>query len=89
MYNLVDEAFKVMVDNLVAHHDGVLLEPAKQAEKRINEKRDQLRKSYLKEITESKDFNMQGGMVYNNMFSSLEKVGDHIINVTEAVVGKI
>ncbi|MFT4602969.1 MAG: phosphate:Na+ symporter, partial [Arenicella sp.] len=36
-----------------------------------------------------KDFNMESGMVFSNLFSSCEKVGDHVINVSEAIVGKI
>lgn len=90
MFDLVDAAFNIMCDNLVAHHDSVVLEPAKLAERRINEKRDELRKDYLNSLSENSDpTNFRGGMIYNDMFSSLEKVGDHIINVTEAVVGKI
>lgn len=89
MFDLVDDAFKIMCDNLVAHHDGVLLDKAIGAEKRINELRDDLRKEYLDNINESVASNFRAGMIYNDMFSSLEKVGDHIINVSEAIVGKI
>ncbi len=89
MFDLVDDAFTIMNENLSAHHVGVLMEPASLAETRINEMRDQLRSGYLQDLTDSKDYNMQGGLIYNDLFSSLEKVGDHVINVTEAVVGKI
>ncbi len=89
MFDLVDDAFKIMIENLNAHHDGVLMGPATLAETRINQMRDDLRSGYLQDLSDSKDFNMQGGLIYNDLFSSLEKVGDHIINVTEAVVGKI
>lgn len=89
MYDLVDTAFSIMIANLNAHHDGVLLDDAIAIEKKINAKRDDLRQEYLLSISDDKDFNIKGGLVYNEMFSSLEKVGDHIINVSEAVVGKI
>jgi phosphate:Na+ symporter len=89
MFELVDEAFKIMVENLKAHHGGVLLDQAKLAEQRINEKRNELRTEYLQSISDNQDHNMRGGLIFNDLFSSLEKVGDHIINVTEAVVGKI
>ena len=36
-----------------------------------------------------KDYNINSAMIYNNIFSSLEKVGDHLINVSEAIVGEI
>lgn len=89
MFDLVDNAFKIMCENLVSHHDGVLLDNAKYAEKAINQKRDELRKEYLDSLSDTSVNNFRAGMIYNELFSSLEKVGDHIINVSEAVVGKI
>lgn len=89
MFDLVDDAFTIMCDNLVAHHDGVVLDKAKSAEKRINEFRDELRKEYLEGLSDNTEINFRAGMIYSEIFSSLEKVGDHIINVSEAVVGKI
>ena len=89
LFDLVDDAFQIMIDNLNAHHDGVLIDSAKDAETKINKKRDEMRKAYLEDISDNKEFNFQGGMIYNDLFSSLEKVGDHIINVTEGIVGKI
>lgn len=89
LFDLVDKAFEIMIQNLNDHHDGVLLDPAQTAETRINDKRNTLRKEYFKSISDNKEHNLKGGLVYNDMFSSLEKVGDHIINVSEAVVGKI
>ena len=35
------------------------------------------------------DYNIKSAMVYNNVFQSLERIGDHVVNVTEAVVGEI
>ena len=29
---------------------------------------------------------IQTGMIYNNLIHSLEKVGDHIFNISEAIV---
>lgn len=88
MFKLVDKAFVIMVDNLDADWDSVLIEPAKAAEIKINRKRDEMRTEHLGDLGSS-DFNMESGMVYSNLFSSCEKVGDHIMNVTEAVTGKI
>jgi phosphate:Na+ symporter len=74
---------------LNAHHDEVTLEKASVAEERINMKRDELKKQYFENISNNQDYNIKGGMVYNDIFSALEKVGDHIINVSEAIVGRI
>jgi phosphate:Na+ symporter len=89
LFDLIDDAFSIMIRNLNAHHDGVLIQSAIEAEKRINDKRNELRKEYLENISDNQEYNIKGGMIYNDLFSSLEKVGDHIINVSEAIVGQI
>jgi len=88
MFALVDEAFVIMIDNLNADWIGVSLEKANAAENAINKKRDQMRDEHLENLG-STEFNMESGMIFNNLFSSCEKVGDHIINVSEAIKGKI
>lgn len=88
MFKLVDSAFDVMIDNLNADWSEVSLDVANAIESDINTKRDEMRAEHLANIGKS-DFNMQSGMIFNNLFSSCEKVGDHIINVTEAITGKI
>ncbi len=90
MFDLVDKAFDIMLENLLEHHDRVSLDKAIAAEKAINKKRDKMRKEYLASLSgENLELNFRSGLIYNELFSSLEKVGDHIINVSEAVVGKI
>jgi phosphate:Na+ symporter len=37
---------------------------------------------------EKGDYNAQSGLIYSNIFSSIERVGDHIINVSEAASGQ-
>jgi len=88
MFSLIDNAFSVMVENLNADWEAVTLDSAADAENKINKKRDAMRKEHLLNLAK-KDFNMESGMVFSNLFSSCEKVGDHIINVSEAIVGKI
>ena len=88
MLGLVENAFKIMNANLDSEYGSISMEEAVEAEKDINQLRNKLRKKHLKMI-ESGDFHMQGALTYSNLFSSLEKVGDHIINVSEAVAGEI
>src|SRR5690606_40317400 len=88
LFSLVDEAFVVMNDNLVIDSpSGAELAKAMRAEEAINHKRDELRSAHLASI-ERGDYNVRGGMVYNDLFSSAERVGDHIINVSEALVDR-
>ena len=89
LLEVVDEALDLMLDNLKKENrDQVNYEAANRLEKTINAKRNVLRQEYMKKI-ESGKYNLKSGIVYNELFSSLEKVGDHIINVSEALVGKI
>jgi phosphate:Na+ symporter len=85
---LVDRAFAVMQKNLDAEDGRVAIDEAVEAEQRINGLRDQLRRSHLKSI-ENGDYNVKSGLIYNDLFSSCEKVGDHVINVSEALAGEI
>lgn len=90
MFDAVDEALAIMCENLNAHQDKVVLDKANEAERKINAKRNELRKDYLESLSNLRaDANFKSGMIYNDLFSSLEKVGDHVINVSEAIVGKI
>jgi phosphate:Na+ symporter len=68
--------------------DTVKLDAATEAEQRINQLRDQLRRTHLKSV-ESGDHNIKSGMVYSDLFSSCEKIGDHLINVSEALAGEV
>ena len=50
--------------------------------------RNKLRRYNLDHIGK-KDYDVRSAMVFNDLFSLLEKAGDHLINVTESVVGEI
>ena len=88
MYKLLDKSFDVMVENLSADWDGVSIDKANACENAINKKRDEMRKEHFDNINK-KDANMESGMIFSNLFSNCEKVGDHVINVTEAITGLI
>ncbi|MCH2230772.1 MAG: Na/Pi cotransporter family protein [Crocinitomicaceae bacterium] len=88
MINVVEEAFEIMTTNLNSEYGTISMEKAISKEKEINALRDKLRRKHLQNI-ESNDFNMNSALIYSNVFSSFEKVGDHIINVSEAVAGEI
>jgi phosphate:Na+ symporter len=88
LLDLLDSAFAVMQKNIDAEDGQVSIDEALEAEQRINQKRDLLRRAHLKSI-ESGDYNVKSGLVYNDLFSSCEKIGDHVINVSEALVGEV
>lgn len=86
MMKAVEEAFDVMNENLSAEYGTISMDKAVAKEQIINQLRDQLRKEHLSNL--GTGTNMQNSLVYSNIFSSLEKVGDHIINVSEHVALK-
>ncbi len=86
LLNEVQKALDIMNKNLNSEYSKVTLTEADNAEININNMRNKLRKSYLQKI-EKGEMPIQVGMIYNNLIHSLEKVGDHIFNISEAIVG--
>ena len=88
MFRLVDKSFEVMNKNLSSNYSDVNINDAKDIERRINAQRDDLKRTHLKHI-EKGHYNVMAGMVYSDVFQTLERIGDHIFNVSEAVIGEI
>ena len=87
MLSEVQKALDIMNNNLNSKYPQVTLTEADNAEININNMRNKLRKSYLQKI-EKGEMPIQTGMIYNNLIHSLEKVGDHVFNISEAIVGE-
>lgn len=59
---------------------------AEHAEGHINECRNTLREEHIVNIEENPDYNYQTGVFYIDIVSELEKVGDFIINISQAKI---
>ena len=88
MLDILDSAYKVMNKNLNLDFGKGDLKSANEIEIKINKLRDKLRKSYLKNA-EKGEYQFQSGIMYNDLYSYCEKIGDFIINVSEAMAGEI
>jgi phosphate:Na+ symporter len=88
MSELIDRAFNKMMENFEKSMEKVDIKGAEEIEELINEKRNELRNIHLQGL-QDEDYNMRSGLIYNDLFSSYERIGDHIINVSEALAGKI
>ncbi|MCT4602928.1 MAG: Na/Pi cotransporter family protein, partial [Marinifilum sp.] len=53
-------------------------------EREINDYRTALKTEHLANVEEKK-YKYQAGIIYNDMFSECEKIGDYCINVSEAI----
>ncbi len=82
----VEHAFDQMMINLNGKYADIDMDKARVLEVTINEMRNKIRKKHLKSM-EKKEYNAQSGLIYSNIFSGIERVGDHIINVSEAASG--
>ncbi len=84
MASVVDNAYTVMIDNLLAAHAGRLTEisNAYNAEDHINALRNNLRDEAIEEI-DRQGKNYQTSVYYMNLVGELEKMGDFMINVSQ------
>ena len=86
MMDLVLKAYDVMIENL---RNDVLsdISNATNCEYNINECRNHLREEHIVNI-ESDSYNYLTGVYYMDVLAELEKIGDFLINISQAVVGK-
>ncbi|PIB35066.1 Na/Pi cotransporter [Reichenbachiella sp. 5M10] len=81
---LVEKAIAMMLTNLNKPYADVTMEGAKELEHAINAKTKELNKEYFKKIKE-KNYDVKNGVAYRDLIFSCEKIGDHLINVTESL----
>lgn len=86
MIDAIHHAYEVMINNLSQAHAGTLLyiSNALQAEEQINQLRNQLRESEIEDIEQNKT-NYQTSVYYLDIVSELEKMGDFMINISQAL----
>ncbi len=87
MNTLVDRAFDIMLVNLEHKSESFDLQKAIEVEEEINKLRNKLRKRHLKTVGKE-GYNMKAGIVYSDVFSSLEKVGDQLMNISGTLSGE-
>lgn len=83
MYAMVGKALEIMNTNLHKDYKNVTLDEANEAEKEINALRDSLRSHHLESI-KAGAYSYQVGTIYSGMYALYEKIGDFVINVSEA-----
>ena len=86
MMELVDKGYDVMIENLKSEHLHDISN-AQNCEYNINECRNHLREEHIVNI-ESNSYNYLTGVYFMDVLAELEKIGDFLINISQAVVGK-
>ena len=86
MLDTVERAYTAMNENLkVPYRQLKDISNAQNAEYQINECRNNLREEHIVNL-ENSEYNYQTGVYYIDIVAELEKMGDFIINVSEAIV---
>ena len=84
MFALVEEALNTMCVNLGMEYREVNAKKAYELEQAIDNYRTILKQEHLLAI-EEKRYDYSTGILYNDIFSECEKIGDYAINVTQAI----
>lgn len=86
MMDVVQKAYDVMVENLRTENLKDISN-AQNCEYNINECRNNLREEHILNI-ENNTYSYLTGVYYMDVLAELEKLGDFMINISQAVVGK-
>ena len=87
MLDLVLNCIRLVRENMKSYNGDIDLEKAIEIEKEINEKRDLLKSAHYSRL-EKGDYHAKAGVMFLDFLSRLEKIGDHLFNVNEALAGK-
>ncbi len=87
LLDLTLDSIQNVRQNLTKDPGQVDLVEAIQIENAINNMRDKLMEAHYNRL-EKKEYSNKAGFIYLDFVSRLEKVGDHLFNVNEALAGK-
>ncbi len=89
LFGIVERSFEEMNHNLnLTSYDQVSLEKCYDLEEETNVQRNSMRKYNQANIGKD-DYDVNAAMIFTNLFSSLERIGDHLVNINESVAGEI
>jgi len=87
MLNVLHKAIKHVRRNLDKQNGDFDLNRAIDIEKEINIMRDQLMDKHYQRL-EKNEYSNKAGFIYLDYLNRMEKIGDHLFNVSEALAGR-
>ncbi len=86
MFDLLDESLLTMIQNLESGQKdpNINMGPVYEIEEKINNLRETLKEEHIKNV-EANKYKYQAGVIYSDLFNDCEKMGDYVINVSEAI----
>jgi len=87
MMRLTDNAMKQMLETICGRREEVSIVPTRAIEKKINDLRDELKLQNTTDVN-SRKYGFAIGTMFIDVISECEKLGDYVVNVVEARLGK-
>ena len=86
LFSLLETAFDTMRKNVATDNLSYdYLQRAVEIEERINQQRNEMRRE-SNEQANAEGYNVYSALIYTNLFSALERIGDHLLNVSESLM---
>jgi len=86
LFDIVYDFLKFMNANFEREKKDAIVKKIYDFENKINRLRDQIQKKHFERLEQGK-YTVQGGIIFLDYVNSAEKVGDHIVNINEAMLG--
>jgi len=86
LMDILYKAIKLMRKNLGGDSGDLAMKEVYRLEKQIDLKRDDIRQNHYKRL-EKGIYDVQAGVIYLDFINRIEKIGDHLVNVNEAIYG--
>lgn len=87
MMRLTDNAMKQMLETICGRREEVSIAPTRDIEQKINDLRDELKLQNTTDVNTRK-YGFAIGTMFIDVISECEKLGDYVVNVVEARLGK-
>ncbi|MGP1625962.1 Na/Pi cotransporter family protein [Prevotella koreensis] len=87
MMRLTDNAMKQMLETICGRREEVSIAPTRDIEQKINDLRDELKLQNTTDVNTRK-YGFAIGTMFIDVISECEKMGDYVVNVVEARLGK-
>jgi Na+/phosphate symporter len=85
LITLVNETFEVTLQNLQRNPKDVDLLYITELEDLVNQERDKLRTIHHENITKTEK-SMESGLLLRSIYTSFEKIADHIYSINELII---
>jgi phosphate:Na+ symporter len=87
MMDRVHDAIQNVRDNLAMDAENIDLDESMRLENEINACRDKLLEYHYSMLESNEDYSNKVGFIFLDYVNRLEKIGDHLFNVNEAIAG--